>query len=166
MCLSHIVLARLYTSLLGVFLLEVSAQPLERALRLPLRHPADERTADNRTHGTERWTEFIAIVKPGATVLLAEPVLGTGTRPGGPAALPHGELAGTAIDELPVNLEVDSAHVYLLVHLVSHARSTLVGMHEPAVNRDPVAQAIGVHDHFPDLGGCDGDACRCGDEAH
>jgi hypothetical protein len=146
--------------------LEVSAETIKRPPGLPLRHASNERAADNRTDGTEGWSEFISIVKPGATVLGTEPVLGMGARACRAASLPDGELARTAVDELPVNLEIDSAKVYLLVHLVSHAWSTTVSVHEPTVNGDPVTQAIGVHDHFPHLGWCDCDAGRGCDEAH
>jgi hypothetical protein len=149
-----------------VLLLEVSAETIERPPGLPLRHPSNERAADNRADGTKGWTEFISIVKPGATVLGAEAVLGAGARARRAESLPDGELAWTALRELPVNLEVDSAKVYLLVHLVSDAWSTSVGMHESTVNGDPVTQSICVHDHFPHLGGCDCDAGRGCDEGH
>ena len=87
-------------------------------------------------------------------------------RPRRAATLPHRQLARATVDELPVNLQADAPHVDPLVHRVSHPRRAVVGMNQPAVNRDPLAQAIGVHDHLPHLRGCDRDPGRGGDEAH
>src|ERR1700732_4503611 len=114
--------------------LEVSAETSERMRGLPLGHSPDERAADNRSDGSQRRTEFIAVVKPRATVLGAQDVFRVSARARRPAALPHSQLVATAVDELPVNLEIDPAHVYQLIHLVAHSRCSVVGVHEPPVN--------------------------------
>jgi hypothetical protein len=138
-----------------VFPLEVRAKAIERSNCLSLRDATNERTADNRADGAERWVEFVSVVKPRATVLGGEAVLGLRTRARRSATLPYGQLVGTALDELPVNLDVDSTQVYLLVHLIADPQRTLVGVQEAAVNGDPIAKASGIHHHLPYLGGRD-----------
>jgi hypothetical protein len=85
---------------------------------------------------------------------------------GGPTALPYRQLVGTADDELPVNIEADAAQMDSLLHLVSDAGRTAVGVDQAAVNRDPVAEAIGVHDQLPHIFGWGGDSGRDCDEGH
>src|SRR5271165_5250448 len=117
---------------------QVSAQSLKCALRLPLGHSTDERAADDRAYGSQRRAEFVAVVKARAAILCREHVFASRARPRRAAALPQGKLVGTALDELPVNLEVDSTHVDLLVHRVAHAGRSLVSVHELAMNRHPL----------------------------
>jgi hypothetical protein len=57
-----------------------------------------------------------------------------------------------------VNIEAYAAHVDSLIHLKSDAGRTAVSVDQAAVNRDPVAEAIGVHDHLPHVFGCGGDS--------
>jgi hypothetical protein len=111
-----------------VFLLEVSAKAIERAPGLALGDATNERAADYRSDRSERCTEFISVVKPRATVLRGEAVLRVRAGACRSTTLPDGQLLPPALDELPVNLDVDASEVYLLVHLISHPRGALVGM--------------------------------------
>jgi hypothetical protein len=85
---------------------------------------------------------------------------------GGPTALPYREFGGLADDELPVNIEADAAQMDSLLHLVSDAGRTAVSVDQAAVNRDPVAEAIGVHDELPHVFGRSRDSGRDCDEGH
>jgi len=42
----------------------------------------------------------------------------------------------------------------LLIHLISDARGTLVGVNQLAMNGNPVAQPLRIHDHCPHLLRC------------
>jgi hypothetical protein len=93
-------------------------------------------------------------------------VFAASTRPGGPSPLPYRLLVRAADDELPVNIEAYAAYVESLIHLISDAGRTAVSVDQAAVNRDPVAEAIGVHDHLPHVFRCGGDSGRDCDESH
>src|SRR3979411_789400 len=101
------------------------AKTVGRAGRLPLRHAWHQRPADNRSDRSQRRSEFIAVIEARAAVLGGEHVFGARPRARRTATLPHRQLAGAAVDEPPVNFEVHTAHVYLLIHLESHPRRTL-----------------------------------------
>src|ERR1700730_14178507 len=123
--------------------IHASAQAIERAFCLSLRHSAYQRAADDRPDRTERGTELVVIVKARAPIARrAQDVFRASARTCRSPTLPHGPLAGAAVDELPVNLEADSTQMDLLVHPVAHARWPVIGVVEPAVNAHPVAQAI------------------------
>src|SRR5262249_12849076 len=85
---------------------------------------------------------------------------------GRPTALPYRQLVGTADDELPVNIEADAAQMDSLLHLVSDAGRTAVSVDQAAVNRDPIAEAIGVHDQLPHIFGRGRDSGRDCDDGH
>src|ERR1700716_1498781 len=108
------------------------AKTLERSPRLALWHSTNQRAADERSDRSQRRAEFIAVIEARAAVLGGEDIFGARARSRRAATLPHSQPARPAVDEPPVNFEVDAAHVYLLIHLESHPRWTLVGVHQVA----------------------------------
>src|SRR5664280_889152 len=129
--------------------LKVSAQTVKCAFCLPLGNPSDQRSADQSADRPERWAKFVAIVKTRAAVGFAQEVLSMRARARRAATLPNGPRAGVALDQLPVNVEADAAQMDPLLHLKAHAWRAVVCTHQLAVNRDPITQALGVHDHLP-----------------
>src|SRR4029077_17198342 len=120
----------------------------------------------SRTTRPERRADLVAIVKARASVLGLQDVFRAGTRASRTAALPHCPLAGPTVGQPPVNFEVDAAQMNLLINLIADARGAFVGVNELAVNRNPLVQALGVHDHLPNVLARGGYADRCGDDAH
>src|SRR5580693_9077637 len=116
--------------------LQACTKTFKCAHRLALRHPADERPADERADRPEWRTELVAVVKAGAAVVRAQDVFAVRMRARRAASLPHGELARTAVDERPVNLQAHPAHVDPLIHRVPDAWRAVVGVQQLAVNRD------------------------------
>src|SRR4029077_2408460 len=116
------------------------AQPIECAGGLAFGHASDQRPADERPQGAERWMKLVAIIKPRAAALAEQRIICPRARACRSATLPYGELAGIALDQGPVNVEADTAHVYVLVHPKTNARRTRVGVSQPTVDRDPIAQ--------------------------
>lgn len=138
--------------------LELSAQALERAGGLALGYSADERAAGNCPDWAKRGAELVGVIKARATVPgRAEDVFRAGARAGGPPTLPYGQLAGAAVDELPVNIEADSTEVDLLVHPVAHAWWSVVVVMQLAVNSHPIGETIWIHDDLPHLHRWDSD---------
>jgi len=88
--------------------------------------------------------EVVVIIEMRASISGgAQDVFRASARTRRPAPLPYGQLAGTALDELPVNVEADSAQMEMLVHPVAHAERPVVGMVQLAVNRDPIPRRSG-----------------------
>src|SRR5450759_2532576 len=141
------------TLVLFVDPLHVGTQSIKCAPGLPLGHATDERAADYRPHGAEWRTELVAIVKSSTTIVRLQGVFAACMRARRTATLPYGQLAGAAVDELPVNLEADPSHMDLLVHPVADTRRPRVGMKQLAVNGDPFLQRSGIHDRLPHIGG-------------
>src|ERR1700722_13635219 len=111
--------------------------------------------------------EFIAIVEAGAaTGKGLQLVFCAGARAGWPATLPHGECPRLALHQCPVNIDADSPQVELLVHVVAGPWNSIVVVAQLAMNRDPVAEAIGVYDGFPHRRGGGGDLDRGANSTH
>src|SRR5271154_4268147 len=106
----------------------MSAQALECTFRLPLGHAAARGAAHQCPRRSQRGPEFVAIVKARAALLSAEDVLGARARASRAVALPHRQLALTAVDERPVNLQAHAPNVDLLVHRISDAWRAVVGV--------------------------------------
>src|SRR5438876_8027760 len=94
----------------------MSAKPLECASGLPLGHPTYQRTTDNRADRAERRMELVAIVESAGAILSGQDVFGAGARARRAPPLPNRELARTALGEPPVDFEVHTPHVQLLIH--------------------------------------------------
>ena len=115
---------------------------------------------------TERWMELVAIVKARAAVTRPRRCTRSARANAPVRDPPHRARAGTALDERPVNVEADTAQMHLLIHPVADARRTCVRATQPAVDRDPVAQPVRVHDQFPHVLRRRVDVDGCRDEAH
>jgi hypothetical protein len=48
-----------------------------------------------------------------------------------------------------VNIDADSSQVDLLIHAVANTWSSIVVLAQLAMNRDPIAKLLRVHDGFP-----------------